>query len=73
MTQFMRSREEKAYRSRKKSGEETMEQYEDRNVLMARAIAARVAEAGGRSFYVGGLVRDHILAQTLAYLRKGRG
>ena len=50
-----------------------MEQYEDKNVLMARTIAARVAEAGGRTFYVGGLVRDHILGQTLACLRKGRG
>ena len=40
-----------------------MEQYEDKNVLMARTIAARVAEAGGRTFYVGGLVRDHILGR----------
>lgn len=49
-----------------------MEQYEDKNLLMARTIAARAAEAGGRSFYVGGLVRDHILAQALAYIRKER-
>ena len=40
-----------------------MEQHEDKNVLMARTIAEQVAEAGGRTFYVGGLVRDHILGR----------
>ena len=54
MTQFLRSREEKAYRGRKESGGETMEQYGDRNVLMARTIAARVADLrwhGGEHFF----------------------
>lgn len=34
---------------------------EDRNILMARQIAAAVAQAGGRAYYVGGFVRDRLL------------
>ena len=30
---------------------------------MARMIAEKVASEGGRAFYVGGLVRDHILGR----------
>lgn len=74
MTQFFVSRKENAYRQERrelfppeKDGTEsegrTVEQYEDKNILMARTIAQRVAEEGGRSFYVGGLVRDHILGR----------
>ena len=33
----------------------------DRNAAMARRIAAAVAEAGGRTYYVGGCVRDLLL------------
>lgn len=33
----------------------------DRNMIMAEKIAARVAEKGGRTFYVGGYVRDKLL------------
>lgn len=40
-----------------------MEKMEDKNVIMARKIAERVAAEGGRTFYVGGLVRDHILGR----------
>lgn len=40
-----------------------MEILEDKNVVMARRIAGKVASAGGRTFYVGGLVRDHILGR----------
>lgn len=36
---------------------------EDKNVTMARMIAGKVASEGGRTFYVGGLVRDHILGR----------
>ena len=35
----------------------------DRNVEMARRIAAAVAEAGGSTYYVGGLVRDRLLGR----------
>lgn len=38
-----------------------MEMVEDKNVVMARMIAEKVALEGGRAFYVGGIVRDHIL------------
>ena len=38
-----------------------MEIPEDRNAVMARLIAEKVAAEGGRTFYVGGLVRDRIL------------
>lgn len=34
---------------------------EDKNVVLARMIAEKVALEGGRAFYVGGIVRDHIL------------
>ena len=37
--------------------------YEDKNVIMAGKIAEKVAAEGGRAFYVGGLVRDHILGR----------
>ena len=40
-----------------------MEIPEDRNAVMARLIAEKVAAEGGRTFYVGGLVRDHILGR----------
>lgn len=40
-----------------------MESFEDKNLLMAGRIAEKVAAAGGRTFYVGGLVRDHILGR----------
>ena len=33
----------------------------DRNATMARRIAAAVAQAGGRTYYVGGCVRDLLL------------
>ena len=38
-----------------------MEMVEDKNVVLARMIAEQVALEGGRAFYVGGIVRDHIL------------
>ena len=41
----------------------TMEIPEDKNVTMARMIAEKVALEGGRAFYVGGIVRDHILGR----------
>ena len=34
---------------------------ENRNLVMAREIAAKVADAGGRVYYVGGCVRDQLL------------
>ena len=40
-----------------------MEIREDKNVSMAKMIAEKVALEGGRAFYVGGLVRDHILGR----------
>lgn len=40
-----------------------MEFLQDKNVIMARMIAEKVAAEGGRTFYVGGLVRDHILGR----------
>ncbi len=40
-----------------------MEIVEDKNILMAKKIAEKVAAEGGRTFYVGGLVRDHILGR----------
>ena len=33
---------------------------EDKNYSMARRIAEKVAEAGGRTYYVGGMVRDRL-------------
>ena len=36
---------------------------EDRNTEMARRVAAAVREAGGRTFYVGGYVRDSLLGR----------
>lgn len=36
---------------------------EDKNMYMARQIAAAVAERGGRVYYVGGLVRDALLGR----------
>ena len=49
--------------ARKKVRESILENHEDKNILMARTIAEQVALAGGRAFYVGGLVRDHILCR----------
>ncbi len=37
--------------------------FKDMNVIMSRRIAEKVALEGGRTFYVGGLVRDHILGR----------
>ena len=34
---------------------------QDKNEQMAIKIAGQVAQSGGRTFYVGGLVRDHLL------------
>ena len=34
---------------------------ENKNILMARQIAAAVAQTGGRAYYVGGFVRDRLL------------
>ena len=36
---------------------------EDKNILMARRIASEVRQAGGHTYYVGGLVRDMILGR----------
>ncbi len=36
---------------------------DDRNMEMARRVAAAVAREGGRSYYVGGFVRDQILGR----------
>ena len=36
---------------------------DDRNKEMARSVAAAVAREGGRAYYVGGFVRDHILGR----------
>lgn len=36
---------------------------EDKNLQMARSIARAVAEKGGRTFYVGGFVRDRLLGR----------
>ena len=33
----------------------------DKNIEMARKIAAAVEQAGGRAYYVGGYVRDQFL------------
>lgn len=35
----------------------------DKNIVMAEKIAASVAQAGGRVYYVGGLVRDKLLGR----------
>ena len=35
----------------------------DKNKEMAQKIAAAVSDAGGRTFYVGGYVRDQILGK----------
>jgi len=35
----------------------------DRNMAMARQIAAAVANAGGRTYYVGGFVRDRLMGR----------
>lgn len=35
----------------------------DKNLEMARKVAAKVAEAGGRTFFVGGFVRDRLLGR----------
>ena len=48
---------------RKKVRESALEKGEDKNVSMAGMIAEKVALEGGRAFYVGGLVRDHILGR----------
>ncbi len=36
---------------------------EDRNIGMARAVAEAVAREGGRTYYVGGFVRDRVLGR----------
>ena len=36
---------------------------EDRNEIMARRIAESVQRSGGRTYYVGGLVRDRIMGR----------
>ncbi|MBR4578701.1 MAG: HD domain-containing protein [Oscillospiraceae bacterium] len=36
---------------------------EDKNITMARAVAAAVQKAGGRTYYVGGCVRDRLLGR----------
>lgn len=36
---------------------------EDKNLTMARQVAEQVAQAGGRTYYVGGLVRDWLLGR----------
>ena len=38
---------------------------EDKNIGMARRIAAAVREAGGRTYYVGGCVRDRLLGREI--------
>ncbi len=40
-----------------------MTEYADKNLAMARRIAQAAAAAGGRAYFVGGLVRDHILGR----------
>ena len=40
-----------------------MSALENKDIEMARKIARKVAEAGGRTFYVGGLVRDRVLGR----------
>ncbi len=40
-----------------------MPEKAEKNLLMARRIAQAVAAAGGRAYFVGGLVRDHILGR----------
>ena len=40
-----------------------MPDHTDKNLLMAQRIAQAVAAAGGRAYFVGGLVRDHILGR----------
>lgn len=40
-----------------------MGELEDKNTRMARRIAAAVHEAGGRTYYVGGCVRDWLLGR----------
>ena len=34
---------------------------EDKNILMARRVAEAVDRAGGRTYYVGGFVRDRLM------------
>ena len=41
------------------------ERVEDRNIEMARRVAAAVDAAGGRTYYVGGCVRDRVLGHAL--------
>jgi len=36
----------------------------DKNIQMARRVAEAVAEAGGRTFYVGGIVRDWLMGRA---------
>ncbi len=36
---------------------------QDKNIQMARLLARRVQEAGGRCYYVGGCVRDHLMGR----------
>ena len=41
------------------------ERVEDKNIAMARRIAAAVDAAGGRCYFVGGCVRDRVLGRAL--------
>lgn len=41
-----------------------MRLLENKNLTMARAVARRVADAGGRTFFVGGCVRDALRGQS---------
>lgn len=36
---------------------------EDKNIIIARRVAEAVREASGRTFYVGGYVRDRLLGR----------
>lgn len=36
----------------------------DKNIEMARRVAEKVAAAGGRTFYVGGIVRDYLMGRS---------
>ena len=44
-------------------GNRVMVNMEDKNIAMAKRIAEKAADAGGRTFFVGGIVRDHILGR----------
>lgn len=52
-----------AGRPRQNGGSRNVAEPGDRNSEMARAIAEKVAAEGGRSFFVGGMVRDRIVGR----------